>query len=74
MTPLKTRIVQVIRRAGPDGISLADLYGIIYADRRPPLPAATVLKVHIWQLRRWHGVPIQGQRGGGGGYRMRGAA
>ena len=50
-------------RAGREGITAADLYGIIYGNELPPLPSRKVLKAHAWQLRRL-GFPIKGKSGG----------
>ena len=68
-TSRKHRITEAIRRAGPDGVSLDDLYGLIYGYDLPPWPAKTVLKAHVWQLRQL-GLPIRGRPGGAkeGGY------
>jgi hypothetical protein len=69
----KKRIALAIKRAGNDGISLVDLYGLIYGNDLPPLPSRYVLKAHVWQLRKNYGLPIVGFPGGmkDGGFRWR---
>lgn len=47
MTALKARMFDAIRRAGPDGISAADLHAITFQDRDTGIAA---VKVHISQL------------------------
>jgi hypothetical protein len=66
LPPLKRRIVSVITPAGREGITAADLFGIIYGNELPPLPSRKVLKSHAWQLRRL-GFPIKGKSGGAKG-------
>ena len=59
---VKERMVAIVRRAGPAGISCRDLYDIIY-QHHEARPHHRVIKSHAWQLRK-KGVPIRGQRGG----------
>jgi hypothetical protein len=62
LTPLKQRIFDVIRRAGPDGIYHDDLFSIIY-QHHEKIPTEDVLKAHCYQLRKL-GYKIRGCKGG----------
>jgi hypothetical protein len=59
VSPLKTRILALIRRAGPCGIDVDDLFILTYADDRCPRGkgireerSRTTLKAHVGQLNR----------------------
>jgi hypothetical protein len=47
LSELKLRIVDVVRRAGPDGIDADDLHAIAFSDRER---SRETLKAHIWQI------------------------
>jgi len=47
LTPLKARIFDVIKRAGPDGIESDDLFAMIFAERNV---VRATLRAHIWQI------------------------
>src|SRR5262245_12961625 len=53
LSPLKARILDLITRAGPDGIAGDDLFRLVFEDRRgwrsKPI-RRTTLKSHIWQI------------------------
>ena len=70
LTPLKARIYEAVRRAGPAGIDADELFGLIYGGT----PASRwTLKAHIWQINdvlQDPGRRILGQRGNGGRYRL----
>ena len=67
LTPLKARIFDLIRRAGPDGIGGDELHAIAFADREV---SPTTLKAHVWQINDL--ITDVGHRihGGGGRYRL----
>jgi hypothetical protein len=44
---LKARLIDVVRRAGVDGIDADDLMGIVFGDRKR---SRKTLKAHIWQI------------------------
>jgi hypothetical protein len=49
LTPLKARIIDVIKAAGEVGVSSAELVYDVYGDRaRVPLTSA--IKSHVWQI------------------------
>lgn len=62
LTPLKARIFDLIRRAGPDGIAGEDLFALTLAARRAQ---RSTLKAHVWQIND----AIEGT-----GYRIHGRA
>jgi hypothetical protein len=82
MTPLKQRILMLIRRAGPGGISGDDLFAIVYDGQLPRYhgghkdyarTARTALKVHIYQLNKLiaqDGYLIRGSHCQGGWYQL----
>jgi hypothetical protein len=47
LTPLKARILDVVTRAGPDGISARDLFGIVFESGER---SRETLKAHVWQI------------------------
>jgi len=47
MSPLKAHLVDVVLRAGPDGISSDDLHRIVFGDRRV---VRKTLYAHVWQI------------------------
>jgi DNA-binding response OmpR family regulator len=49
LTPLKARIFDAIKRAGPDGISADDLFALVYSARERRASRRT-LKAHVWQI------------------------
>jgi hypothetical protein len=83
MTPLKNRLLSLVRRAGPDGISGDDLFRVAYdgqvqryrggrAGRDETRQRAT-LKANIHQLNKLiaaEGLHIRGERCPGGHYRL----
>jgi len=66
-TPLKARIFDVVMRAGPDGISARDLFGIVYENGEK---SRATLKAHVWQIN--DAITQAGYRIGGydGFYRL----
>ncbi len=53
LSPLKTKIFERVRRAGPNGISTRDLWDLIYANDADGGPISLkVLAVHINQLNK----------------------
>lgn len=46
LSPLKARIFDIVTRAGPDGISSADLFNIICTEGQ----SRETLRAHIWQI------------------------
>jgi len=66
LTPLKARIFDVVRRAGVDGISGADINAIIFGGRA----SLDTVKAHVWQINdllEETGIAI---RGDGGSFRI----
>lgn len=81
LTPRETRIADIVRRAGPEGICISDVADMIYAndDDPPALPNRT-LWVQIYQINRkikprgfWirNLNPGGGPRGSAGCYALR---
>jgi hypothetical protein len=83
MTPLKNRVLTLIRRAGPNGISGDDLFAIIYDGQLPCYRGGhagrdetrqrTTLKANIHQLNKSiaaNGIRVCGERCPGGHYRL----
>ena len=46
LSPLKARIFDIILRAGPDGISAADLHDVVFDNGQ----SRETLRAHIWQI------------------------
>jgi hypothetical protein len=66
LNPIKARIFDALKRAGPDGIETEMLFDLIYAGRPTQ---RTTLKSQIWQLNALlreaeTGLRIRGDRGG----------
>jgi len=85
MTPLKQRIFNLLKRAGPDGMDANELFWIVYGDydgfpqryqgarmaARGKKRQRAALKANIWQLnRQLVGRRIVGERWQGGWYRL----
>ena len=72
LTPLKARIFDLIRRAGPDGIPGDDLFASAFVDR-PKRVTRSCLKSHTQQINDYimdSGYKIIPDRGRGGSYRL----
>jgi hypothetical protein len=48
LTPLKARIVDVIKQAGEVGISSEAVMRLLYLDRNPV--STRTIKAHVWQI------------------------
>jgi len=59
---IKRRIVAIIKTHWY-GISVHEIHRILYGGRARA-PSIKTIKAHVWQLRRWHGLPIHSQPGG----------
>jgi hypothetical protein len=81
MTPLKQRIFEIVRRAGPDGIAGDVLFDLVYDGRTPRYRgghhgrdesrARATLNANIYQLnQQLDGHRIVGERCAGGRYRL----
>ena len=63
LSPLKTRMFDIVTRAGPDGISSRDLFDMVYTSGDQ---SRDTLKAHIWQINDAisdEGYRIAGQDG-----------
>src|SRR5262245_4464219 len=69
MTALKAHLFDVIQRAGPDGIQTADLFWIVFGERKAT--SRKTLYAHVHQLNE--ALADQGWciNGGGGFFRLR---
>jgi hypothetical protein len=85
MTPLKERIFEIVRRAGPDGIASDELFGLVYDGQlqryrgahhgRDETQQRSKLKANINQLNQFikaAGYRIVGERYAGGHCRLGG--
>jgi hypothetical protein len=83
MTPLKKRIYEIVRRAGPDGIAGDVLFDLVYDGRtqryrgghhgRDETQQRSALKANIYQINQHikvAGYRIVGSRCAGGRYRL----
>lgn len=50
LTPLKARIYDAVKRAGPDGIAWHDLFALIYGGCVRGSTSRQRLKSHVWQI------------------------
>src|SRR5579862_3705214 len=70
LTPLKARIFDLVKRAGPDGIENKALYDMAFANELPKQRTRKTIKAHVWQINALIGVAGFRIRGWGGVYRL----
>jgi hypothetical protein len=69
LTPIKSRMFDVIKRAGKTGIATDDLIGIVY-EGRDEQPTHQAVRSHVWQLNDALSDAKLAVRGRGGVYKL----